>query len=408
MTTFSDNKLPLPSQPWGREVTKAITSLESKVESERINNTARDNQLNSSIIANQAATIRAQQAADDVTAVVNNIYSPGTTELDGAKVKSGTLSASKITTGTLDASVVAVTNLNASNITTGSLSADRITTGTLNASNVTVTNLSANSITTGSLSGDRITGGTITGTVIQTATSGQRAVIGSTQISFYSPSSGGGAIYGNSDGGVSIQNSSGSYVVRANPSSAALAGGGAAVAVSADRVDLTASLTYVSGSLNAGATTIGGQLTLGSSSAFVAPAIYTPAGGTSAAATNMYVGSNGNVVRTTNTSSRKSKRDIRELEFNSDNYLSVKPVIFKYNEGILREEEKDWDIIGFIAEDFEDAGFADELIVQPDNPNEMVELKYNKMYMFLHKIVSGQNQTIKDLTARIEALESKV
>lgn len=65
------------------------------------------------------------------------------TEINGAKIKTGTLSADKITTGTLDASKVNVTKLNASNITSG----------TIDASKITVTNLNANNITSGTIGG---------------------------------------------------------------------------------------------------------------------------------------------------------------------------------------------------------------------------------------------------------------
>lgn len=65
------------------------------------------------------------------------------TEINGAKIKTGTLSADKITTGTLDASKVNVTKLNASNITSG----------TIDASKITVTNLNANNITAGTIGG---------------------------------------------------------------------------------------------------------------------------------------------------------------------------------------------------------------------------------------------------------------
>lgn len=57
----------------------------------------------------------------------------GTTEINGASIRTGSLSADKITTGTLDASKVSVTNLNAGNITSGTISGDRIRGGTITA-----------------------------------------------------------------------------------------------------------------------------------------------------------------------------------------------------------------------------------------------------------------------------------
>ena len=75
------------------------------------------------------------------------------TEINGASIKTGTLSASKITTGTLDASKVVVSNLNAGNITSGTISADRISVDTLK----------GKTITSGTISGGSITGATIKG-----------------------------------------------------------------------------------------------------------------------------------------------------------------------------------------------------------------------------------------------------
>ena len=73
------------------------------------------------------------------------------TEINGASIKTGTLSADKITTGTLDANKVNVTNIKAGNIVSG----------TIDASKISVTNLNASNITSGTLKGRTIEGGTI-------------------------------------------------------------------------------------------------------------------------------------------------------------------------------------------------------------------------------------------------------
>ena len=65
------------------------------------------------------------------------------TEINGASIKTGTLSADKITTGTLDANKVNVTNIKAGNIVSG----------TIDASKISVTNLNASNITSGTLRG---------------------------------------------------------------------------------------------------------------------------------------------------------------------------------------------------------------------------------------------------------------
>lgn len=80
---FPNSNLPLPSQAWGREVTKQLSDIIDRATSDEINNAARDNQLNSAIIAignnatsasvaaataNTAATDAATAAADAATA----------------------------------------------------------------------------------------------------------------------------------------------------------------------------------------------------------------------------------------------------------------------------------------------------------------------------------------------------
>lgn len=100
----------------------------------------------------------------DVTiqgAVTVESLSDGTTTINGACIKTGTISASYISGGILDCSLMTVKNLNASSITTGALSADRLSGGTLDCSKITVKSLDASSITTGALSADRLSGGTI-------------------------------------------------------------------------------------------------------------------------------------------------------------------------------------------------------------------------------------------------------
>jgi hypothetical protein len=48
---FPTNNLPTAAQPWAREVQKQLANVIASDNSERINNTARDNQLNSSLIS---------------------------------------------------------------------------------------------------------------------------------------------------------------------------------------------------------------------------------------------------------------------------------------------------------------------------------------------------------------------
>lgn len=106
--TFPNSNLPVASQPWGRTVEKQLVDLSLTVNSNEINNAARDKQLLASLNRTNATAISAQAAADaanaalaDIGAVKTNIYVPGTTLITGTAIKSGTISADKISAGTL-------------------------------------------------------------------------------------------------------------------------------------------------------------------------------------------------------------------------------------------------------------------------------------------------------------------
>ena len=119
-----------------------------------------------------------------------------------------------------------------------------------------------------------------------------------------------------------------------------------------------------------------------------------------------YAGVDYTIKRFVSASSRRYKRDITPLAFDTEAYLTPQPVTFKYNPGIITSPgQEDNILIGFIAEDFHDAGINDVVVYNDDN--EVEELKYDKMVMFLHKIVSDQQATIKTLTERVAALEAK-
>ena len=96
------------------------------------------NGLNANVI--KAGTISADRL--DANTIVSKVNG-GTTEINGNRIQTGTLSASKITTGTLDANKVNVTNIKAGNIVSG----------TIDASKISVTNLNASNITSGTLRG---------------------------------------------------------------------------------------------------------------------------------------------------------------------------------------------------------------------------------------------------------------
>jgi hypothetical protein len=90
---FPKNNLPEPAQPWAREVQKQLSNVVASDKSNEINNAARDNQLNSSLIsltgvvsevkvvANQAA--QAAEDAADAAADAASAASTANTAING-------------------------------------------------------------------------------------------------------------------------------------------------------------------------------------------------------------------------------------------------------------------------------------------------------------------------------------
>jgi hypothetical protein len=129
---FPKNNLPEPAQPWAREVQKQLANVIASDRANEINNAARDNQLNSSLISLTKVVSDVKIASDKSTEALDGLLGLGST---------------------------------------GS-------TYTINASNINA----------GTISGNFISGGTITGTNLQTATSGRRVFISGTTAIFYDES----------------------------------------------------------------------------------------------------------------------------------------------------------------------------------------------------------------------------
>lgn len=378
---YPNSNLPTVSQSWGRAIQKGIESLEATIKSNEINNKARDTQLQANYVQTNKniqdikfALTSSGIAVTGVNEIKNAIYVPGTTQINGNSIQTGTFSASKITSGTIDAATVEVKNLNASKITTGSLS------------------------------GDFITGGVITGTTLQTAlTGGVRISNDTSSVSFRNGSTTVGHILPLGTNGV---------IIHYGSAPDASAGTFPQMYVGSGNVSIAASVNNYIGINSSGVAVQGPAFLYGNVNASVNLTvdgrIINPGGYNAVVsnATNMYIAANGAIARTTTTSSREAKQNIRNLEFNSNDFMSVSPVVFDYKDGIITEGNGD-DIIGFIAEDFQDLGFT-ELITPKESEQDYIGLRYEKLYMYLHKVVQEQRSTIESLTARIEALESKV
>lgn len=358
--TFPNSYLSTASQPWGRIVEKQLVDLNLLVTSNEINNAARDKQLLASLNRVNAAAISAQNAADTANAAIAGLTSLGSPS-------------------------------------------------------------SSYSIAAGN-----ITAGTLTGFTINTASYGQRIELGGTyptDLKFYDSSN---TITG------SMRADSTQFQLQNTYQGNGLWGTGGYSKLSLNQTDaaiivrsgsFTGSTTFTTSGLSTGTvyayalqSELGGVSTTGSisnggfsvdSTTATSSAIYNAA---TSQQYNMHIQGSANnyrMYRSTFTSTRALKRDIRPLAFDKDAYINISPVVFKYVDGVLREEEKDWDIVGFIAEDFVDAGLGEHLITQPQDEDDHISLRYDKMYMFLHSVVKSQQETITNLTTRLEAMENK-
>jgi hypothetical protein len=362
--TFRKNYLPSQTQPWAREVQTRIQKIERDVVISDINNRTRDDQLQASynrldrafvevaIAAEQAglaaeaaadAAEDAQDAADVANGIINNIYTPNTTNIAGGKISNGTIAIDKLVSGTI--------------------------------------------------TGDVINGGTITGVLIQgstirTSQTGQRVTIGGDA---------GDTIIFNSANDESAGAIFGTYYDDV-PAMQIQGGGHMFISAAVNRTIYLNGPTQIFGGLTLG------NLTASGSSTFSNTLFNTGAPSTSNDP-NVYLTSAGRFERSSAGTTKEIKQNIRDLEFNAEDFISINPVVFDYKEGIV-SDDSGTGVIGFIAEDFEDAGF-DQLISGPEITGDYKSLRYNKMYMFLHKVVQEQQETIKSLEARIEALETK-
>lgn len=130
---------------------------------------------------------------------------------------------------------------------------------------------------------------------------------------------------------------------------------------------------------------------------------------TSSFAGNVFINTSGNMFRSTFSSSREAKENIEEYVFDTDAFISVKPVTFNYKaDAVSDPEETQVKQLGFILEDFEAAGAGEFLTIPTNEMDKYKGLRYDKLYMMLHKVVQEQQATIKELNARITTLEAKV
>lgn len=371
---FPKNNLPTQSQPWTRDVEKRVENLESTFKSAEVNNVTRDSQALSQIRRLDGAVTEAALAAANAQAAIDGL-------------------------GNLDQST---------------------STFKINAANITV----------GSLSGDRISGGTISGVNFETVSGTESLTLSSGKINFFENGTGIGSMAADTDGSndyIQISSSSGIGQLTIGSDYSVLAGSNCAVQpgiISDGRIDLTGTLvscnanltvngtlsatTFSPTSLSTGSVTCSSINNSGSYTGNGFPTIgANTVSGTSFPA-NTFVATNGNMARKTDASERRLKENIENFEFDTEAFIGVNPVTFNYKRDAVSTDEQAQALnVGFILDDFEEAGLSDFLVYQAEGDS-FKQLRYDLLAIYLHKVVQTQNQTIKSLEARITALESQV
>lgn len=379
---FPKNNLPVQSQPWTRDVEKRVENLESTFRSAEVNNATRDSQALSQIRRLDTAVTDVAQAAADATAAaaaaqaaantantaantantsINGLISLGT---DGSSysVHGGNITANTITANEINSGYVYAGTLSAGQITSGSLSADFISGGTIDASNISGVTITGTTITGGSINSS----GTFS-----TSSGATTTTLGNGNLTISGP---GGT------GGISSQS-------------------GYGIVLSSSNEILISATNGISGTKSNFQTHLG--------NGFETVRDNTVSGSSFPA--NVFISSaNGNMARKTDASERRLKENINNFDFDTEAFISVNPVTFNYKrEAVSTDEQAEALNVGFILDDFEEAGVSDFLIYQAEGDS-FKQLRYDLLAIYLHKVVQAQNEKIKTLEARLGALEGGV
>ena len=184
---FPNNNLPVDSQPWGREITKQLIAIIDSNKTGQINNAARDNQLNSSIVALTGVVNNISTITADSTAAINGLISLASTgsayKVNGDNLQNGTITGLAFQTATSGRRIAI------SGTSQTFYDDDGVLTGTITASGSTTTsNLEISVFTDSKI---KFESGTVILTGLVTANNG----IQSTDILTYGTGAGGVDVY---------------------------------------------------------------------------------------------------------------------------------------------------------------------------------------------------------------------
>ena len=262
-----------------------------------------------------------------------------------------------------------------------------------------------------SINADNINAGTITGITVQTGSSGTRAVMSGSKLDFYFGSTRVGDVLGDDswsgNPAMAIRNAAGTRGFYTDATVAAIHSGlGRYFAIGSTSASLVtpgvmvdyngwaADYVRVTGGISASA-----DIEANGSLRRTALA----GGGTTGASIN----DAGNFQRTT--SSARYKTDIRDLEVPYEAVLELQPKVFKRKDEFEAKGDAARDYAGFVAEEL--AGTDLDVFVAyeqlEDGTKRPDGIYYAELTAALVSALKHQDSVIKNLTERIEALESK-
>lgn len=354
---FPNSNLPTTSQPWGREVERRIIDTAIKVDSNEVNNEARDRQLLAALNRTNQAVAQAQNAIDSVISVEEAVYYPGTTEIDGGNIRANTIAANKISAGEL------------------------------------------------------------VGFTVKTAFTGQRVEMNSTNMNFYDSN-------GNSAGQIVATPYSptvASMNISSNTGAAGLLAFNGVSSIYGTNGASVQAGTGTNGDVSIMANGTNGGITL--SASFASSTSRFSANGFDSSdyiqcvdtynrnvqsGRIMYVSSAG--TYNSASSSERYKQDITAYDVDLDKLLMLEPVSFRYKKSVEEFGDNADVAHGFIAEQADAIGLTEFVDYEPDENGNLRpdNFRYIDFTAALVGALKKQQATIDNLTARLEALESKV
>jgi hypothetical protein len=430
---FPANNLPSDSKLWGLEVEKRIANLQADFQSAEVNNITRDTQLTTSYTRLDAAVTKINSILEDLGVLNDNVFGPGGLEESIANV-------TDVVIDPIDN-----TKINGLNLKAGTVLAD---------------NVVSSYVYAGSIAASQITAGTLTGFTIQTAAGGTRAKLSGSNIEFFSGLYGGGGsrvgyiqgddggdagLYIISDqgeialdsvsitlaGDTTVSNSlyvNGDFGIGGSFNPGSISSSGSVSAASGFSTSSSSYLGYIScSSVDANSLSATGNIS--SSAGTVSAGFNVTAGnniyasGSNGCAGNLYGGTiqrpglsgggttgasitdGGFLVRTS--SSQRYKEQIEDLNIAYESILGLKPKKFKRKDEVESRGDDARYYPGFIAEDL--AGTDLDIFAfyetLEDGTKRPDGIHYPELTAALVLALKHQDQLIKDLTARVEALE---